>query len=151
MWSWSALWVLPVWLVACSVDVSASDVSLSTRISDESIKVTNGAFSALEGSFQLELALGSHANGSTRVALGKFELQTEAGELLVDLGDAVPEPMFPIDLNQGESKQVRFDLDGIGVDRASVCAGRVRIVGSVTDTLKGGSDPVRSGAITPDC
>ena len=143
-----ASWVLPVLLAACG---SASDLSLSVRTTDESIKVTDGAFSGLEGSFQLELVLGSEANGSTRVSLGKFELHSEAGEFLVDLRDATTEPMFPIDLNKGDSKRVLFTLDGITVDRARVCAGPVRIVGSVTDTLKGATDPVRSGPITPDC
>ena len=144
----STLWVLPVLLVACG---SASDLSLSVHISDESIQVTDGAFSGLEGSFQLQLVLGSEANGSTQVSLGKFELQTEAGEFLADLGDATPEPMFPINLNKGESKRVVFTVDGIGVDRDLACAGRVRIVGSLMDTLKGGSDPVRSEPITPNC
>jgi len=145
---WSALWVLPALLVGCG---SASDVSLSVHLSDESIQVTDGAFSGLEGSFQLQLTLGAYANDSTQVSLGKFELQTEAGAFLADLGEATPNPMFPIDLNKGESKRVVFTIDGIGVDRDEACAGRVRIVGSVTDTLKGGSVPVQGSAITPDC
>ena|SRR6478609_4950173 len=146
---WSASWIFPAWLAACSV--SASDLSLTARIPRASIKVTNGAFSGLTGSFQLQLALGSEANGSTRVSLGKFELDSEAGEFLADLSDATPEPMFPIELNKGESKQVVFTLSGIGVDRDQVCAGRVRIVGSVMDTLKSGTEPVQSELITPDC
>jgi len=70
---------------------------------------------------------------------------------LADLADAKPEPMFPIDLQKGETKRVVFTLDGISVDRDAACAGRVRIVGSLTDSLKGGADPVRSGLLTPDC
>jgi hypothetical protein len=139
---------LPALLVACA---SASDVSLSVLMSDESIKVTNGAFSSLQGSFQLQLVLGSEANGSTQVSMGRFELHSEAGAFLADLGDATLEPMFPINLNKGESKRVLFTLDGIGVNRDEVCAGRVRIVGTLTDTLKGGTDPVQSGLLTPDC
>ena len=151
MRSWSALLFLPAWLVACSVDVSASDVSLTARISDESIQVTNGAFSGLEGSFRLELVLGSEAPGSTQVLLGKFELQNAAGGFLADLGDATPEPMFPVDLNKGESKLVLFTLDGIGVERDAVCQGLVRVVGSVTDSLKGGSVPVQGALVAPEC
>jgi len=135
-------------LTACG---SASDLSLSAHVTDESLQVTGGAFSGLEGSFKLELVLGSEANGATQVSLGKMELQSEAGEFLADLGDALPEPMFPIDLGKGESKQVLFTLKDISVDRDAACAGRVRIVGSVTDTLKGGSVPVRGDAVTPDC
>jgi hypothetical protein len=147
MRSWS--WILPACLVACSAD--ASDVSLSVLISDESVTVTNGAFAGLEGGFQLQLALGSYANGSTQVTLGKFELQAESGAALADLADATQEPMFPVDLNKGESKRVVFTFDGIGVDHDAACAGRVRIVGSVMDTLKAGTVPVQSGLITPDC
>ncbi len=121
------------------------------HISDESIKVTDGAFSSLQGRFQLALVLGSEAKGATQVSLGKFELQTEAGEFLADLAEATPTPMFPINLNKGESKQVLFTFDGIDVDRTKACACAVRIVGSLMDTLKGGSDPVRSEPITPDC
>ena len=148
MRSWSALWVSSALLVACA---SASDVSLAVLMSDESIKVTDSAFSGVQGSFRLQLALGSEANGSTRVSLGKFELQSEGGAFLADLGDATPDQVFPLDLNKGESKGVVFTIDGISVDRAAACAGPVRIVGSVIDSLKGGTVPVRSGLITPDC
>jgi len=144
-----ALWVLPAWLVACSVD--ASDLSLTAHISEPSIKVTDSAFSAVNGSFKLELVLGSEANGSTQVSSGDFELQNEAGASLAHLSDAVPDPMFPITLNKGESKQVMFTIEDIGADRSQVCAGRVRIVGSVMDTLKNGMEPVQSELFTPDC
>ena len=146
------LWfcLLPAFLLACSAD--ASDVSLSASISNASIKVTNSAFAGVEGGFRLDLSLGSYSNTSTQVTLGKFELQAESGAVLADLADATPEPMFPVELNKGESKQVVFTFDGIGVDdRDAACAGRVRIVGSVMDSLKAGTVPVRSGLITPDC
>src|SRR6478609_1891865 len=149
MRSWFAFLVVPVGLVACSVD--ASDLSLTARISQPSIQVPNSAFSGINGSFHLDLALGSEANGSTQVSSGNFELQNEAGGSLVDLNDAVPSPMFPVSLNKGESKTMLFTLDGIGVDRDAVCAGRVRIVGSVMDTLKNGTEPVQSDLFTPDC
>lgn len=149
MRSWLAFLVLPVGLFGCSVD--ASDLSLTARITEPSIQVTNSAFSGINGSFKLDLALGSEANGSTRVSSGNFELQNEAGESLVELGDASPEPMFPIDLNKGESKTVVFTITGISVDRDAVCAGNVRIVGSVMDTLKNGTEPVQSGLFKPDC
>lgn len=145
----SVFWVLPAWVVACSV--SASDLSLTAHLSEPSIIVSNSAFSGLTGSFQLELVLGSEANGSTQVSAADFELQNEAGEQLVHLTEAVPDPAFPINLNKGESKRVSFTIDSMSVDRESVCAGRVRIVGSVTDTLKSGTEPVHSDLFTPDC
>jgi hypothetical protein len=121
-------------------------------MTDEALEVSNSAFGAgLSGSFQLRFELGSEASGSTRVTPGSFELQTEAGEFVADLRDAEVEPEFPIDLNKGESKEVRFTLTDIGVERALACPGPLRIVGSVMDTLKGGTVPVRSGSITPDC
>ena len=57
---------------------------------------------------------------------------------------------FHISSDRG-ADQSNVTLDGIGVDRTKACAGPVRIVGSVTDSAKGGSDPVQSGVITPDC
>jgi len=146
---WSVLSVLPVFLVACG---SASTVSLSVQLSDEAIQVQDSAFGAsLSGGFRLRLELGSEASGSTEVTPGNFELQTEAGERLADLRDAVPDTDYPIELNKGESKQVGYMLNEIEVDRAAVCAGRVRIVGSVMDTLKGATVPVHGVPITPDC
>lgn len=125
---------------------------MSVSTSNESITVKDGAFGgSLSGSFQLQLTLGSEANGSTEVSLGTLELQTEAGTFLASLDDATPEPMFPIHLNKGESKKVEFTLKDISVDAGAACAGRVRIVGAVSDTLKGGTDPVQSGPITPSC
>lgn len=145
----SAFWVLPALLVACG---SASTISLSVQMTDEALEVTDSAFGAgLSGSFQLRFELGSEASGSTRVTPGNFELQTEAGEVVANLRDAKMAPEFPIDLNKGESKQVLFTLTDISVDRARACPGPVRIVGSVMDTLKGGTVPVRSGSIKPDC
>jgi hypothetical protein len=146
---WSALWVLPALLTGCG---SASTISLSVQMSDETLQVTDSAFgAALSGSFKLRLELGSEASGSTRVSPGNFELQTEAGEFVTGLQDAEIEPEFPIDLDKGESKQVLFTLKDIGVERAQVCPGPLRIVGSVVDTLKGGTTSVRSGSIEPDC
>ncbi len=145
---WSALWVLPALLVACG---SASDVSLSVQVTDESIKVQDTAFgAALSGGFQLRFELGSYASGSTEVSPGNFELQTEAGQVLADLREATPDTDYPIKLSKGESKQVVYTFEEISVDRNELCAGTVRIVGSVMDSLKGGTLPVRSEAITPD-
>jgi len=149
MRSWSAFWVLPVLLIACG---SADDLKLTARTSDEALEITDNAFgSAVSGRFRLELVLGSEVSGSTEVTAGTFELQTEAGELLADLGQASPEPTFPVNLNKGETKAVVFTIVNIDVDRAKACPGPVRIVGSVMDSSKGGTVPVRSAAITPDC
>jgi len=145
---WSALLVLPVLLGACG---DKSDISLSVEMTGETIKVTDGAFSGLSGGFELRFELGSESSGSTQVSPGNFSLETEAGASLIDVLDVQPDTAFPFNLNKGESKRVVFTLSADSVDRTALCAGRVRIVGSVTDTLKGGADPVRSTAITPDC
>ncbi len=60
-------------------------------------------------------------------------------------------PDFPIEVAKGGSQSVSFSFDEDSVDRDAICAGQVRLVGSVMDTLKGATDPVSSVLITPDC
>jgi len=149
MRSWSALVVLPALLFACGGD--KSDISLSVLMTDESVKVSDGAFGALSGGFELRLELGGYSSGSTQVSLGNFSLETEAGAPLVEILDLEPSVSFPINLDAGDAQSVVFQLSADGVDRDALCAGRVRIVGSLLDTLKGGTEPVRSATLTPDC
>ena len=143
------LWVLPALLPACG-DKGA--VSLSASIPEAEVRVTDNPFGAgLSGSFRLELALGGEASGSTSVTTGNFELQTEAGAALVDLSHAATTTVFPVQVNKGEVKSVSFTLQEDSVDRTALCAGKVCIVGSVLDSLKGATEPVQSRLFTPDC
>lgn len=136
-------------LAACG---DKSSISLSAVIAEPMLSVQDGAAgSTLSGNFQLVLTLGSEASGSTRVTLGNFSLQTEAGAPLVDVLKVQSNPEFPLDIAKGQTQTVSFSFDENSVDRDALCAGRVRIVGSVLDSLKGGTDPLRSDLTTPDC
>ena len=142
-------WVLSALLAACG-DKGA--VSLSASIPEAEVSVKDNPFGAgLEGSFRLELALGGEASGSTSVTPGNFQLQTEAGAALVDLPHAATTTVFPLQVGKGEVKSVSFTLKEDSVDRAALCAGKVRIVGSVLDSLKGATEPVQGQLFTPDC
>ncbi|MEO6598804.1 MAG: hypothetical protein ABIQ16_02960 [Polyangiaceae bacterium] len=141
--------LLPVALAACG---SKGAVSLVVGIEQPTVSLVDGAAGAsLSGSFQLELALGPEASGSTHVTLGNFSLQTEAGAPLIEVLNLTSTPEFPIDVAKGDSQIARFTFNKDGVDRDEVCAGKVRIVGSVMDSIKGGTDPVSSDLIMPDC
>jgi len=145
----SVFWVTPLLLAACG-DKSA--VSLSAFVSDAVVSVPDTAFgSALAGSFRVQLSLGPEASGSTQVSLGNFSLQTESGAPIVDVLTLESDVAFPLQVDKGGSKDVNFTFKKDSIDRDAVCAGKVRIVGSVMDTLKGGTDQVGSTAITPDC
>ena len=147
LWSW--LLVLPAVLVACG-DKAA--VSLTATMPEAQVSVEEGVFgAALAGSFRIELALGNEASGSTSVSIGNFSLQTEAGASLVDVLKPETDTPFPVQLDKGELKSVSFKLREEGVDRDALCAGKLRIVGSVMDSLKGATDPIRSPLITPSC
>ena len=151
MRSWSALWVSAALLVACG---DAGDVSLTVETLTPSVTVTDGAFgAAVSGGFTLKLTLGSESSGSTEVTPDSFALQSESGSSLIEPLDATPAPgaAIPVKVGKGESVSVGFTLKGTDVDRDAVCAGSVRIVGSLMDSLKGGSVPFRSALITPDC
>jgi len=145
----SALWALPALLVACG---DAGDVSLTVETLAPTVTVTDGAFGAsASGRFTLKLTLGSESSGSTQVTPDSFALQTESGAALVDPLDASPGATIPIKVDKGQTVNVSFTFEGVQVDRDAVCAGSVRIVGSLMDSLKGASDPFRSALITPDC
>ncbi len=147
---WLALCSAALFLAACG-DKSA--VSLSAYVSDASLKVTDTPFgdAALSGSFSVVLNLGPEASGPTHVTLGNFSLQGADGAALVDVLSLTSNPEFPVDVDKGGSKTVSFTFSKDSVDGAALCAGQVVIVGSLMDSLKGGSDPVISAPITPDC
>jgi hypothetical protein len=136
-----------LWSVLLPACGSKGSVSLLVEIDQPMVHVDDG----ISGSFQLSLALGSEASGSTRVTLGNFSLQTEAGAPLIDVLNLSSTPEFPVDVAKGDTQIVSFTFDRGSVDHDAVCAGKVRIVGSVMDTLKGGTDPVSSALFTPDC
>ena len=62
---------------------------------------------------------------------------------------------FPLVVNKGASQTVMFMMSSTKVlsaaDRSALCAGQVMIVGTVMDSLKGGTDSLSSNPITPTC
>ena len=145
----SLLWFLPLWLVGCS---AKDAVSLSVRISQANVAVQDGAFgSTASGSFQIQFTLGPEASGSTTVTPENFSLQTQSGQSLAPVLMVESTTTFPLVVDKGETKSVKFTFTGPEVDRAAACAGQVKILGSVRDSLKDATDPVQSDAITPSC
>jgi len=144
----SLVWALPLLLVGCS---AKDAVSLSVRLSPATVAVTNGAFGgAASGSFQVTFTLGPEASGPTTVTLENFSLGTLQGTPLVPVLSLEPATGSLL-INKGDSKSLTFTFSDQQVDHDAACAGQVEIRGSVSDTLKGGTDPVVSDAITPDC
>ena len=146
---WPAFLVLPVLLAACG---SKGTVSLLVAIDQPMVSVVDGAAgTSLSGSFQVSLAQGSEASGSTHVTPGNFSLQTEAGAPLIEVLNLTSTPEFSVDVAKGQTQTLSLVFEKDSVDRDAVCAGKVRIVGSVMDSLKGGTEPVSSALFTPDC
>lgn len=146
------VWAMPALLSMACGDKSA--VSLSADISEATIKVRDDAFgnSSLTGTFTLRLTLGPEAAGPTTVTLGNFSLNNARGASLVDALDVASQTSFPLVLSKGSTKDVTFTLSAGAVEATSICSSdSLRVVGAVMDTLKGGTDPVQSLPIMPDC
>jgi acyl CoA:acetate/3-ketoacid CoA transferase alpha subunit len=144
----SLVWALPLLLLGCS---AKDAVSLSVQLSPATVAVKSAVFGgAASGSFQLTLTLGPEASGPTTVTLENFSLETLKGEPLVPVLSLEP-ATAPLVINKGDSKNLTFTFTDQQVDHDAACAGQVEIRGSLSDTLKGGTDPVVSAAITPDC
>jgi len=159
---WSVCWLLPVFLVACgdsglgsivpSVPSDQGAVSLTASIPVAMFNVMNGAFGArVEGGFRLDLALGAEASGPTSVTVGNFSLQTEAGEPIIEVLKVETPRAFPLQMNQGDEKTVNFNVAEDGVDQAKLCAGKLRVVGSVQDSLSATTKPVQSALVALAC
>ena len=141
---------LPLCLVSCG-DKSA--VSLSAQVNQANVTVTSTALvTTTSGGFELLLELGPEASGPTTVTLGNFALQTAAGSPLIDPLPVDPgSTTFPLVVNKGGSQTAMFSFTSSKGDHDAICAGQVIIVGSVMDSLKGGTDPLSSPPFTPSC
>jgi hypothetical protein len=142
---------LPLCLVSCG-DKSA--VSLTAQVDQASVTVQTAPLvgAMVTGSFELKLELGPEASGPTTVTLGNFALQTTSGGSLVDsLPVDSGSTTFPLVVNKGSTETATFTFNVAKGDHDAICAGQVIIVGSVMDSLKGGTDPLQSAPITPTC
>ncbi len=134
-----------------------SAVALSVNITDANVSAQTSAFGAtLGGGFTLEFALGPEASGSTTVTLGSFALQSASGTAILDPlpVDAVG-ATFPLTVDKGGSQNVTFTIASKASltqdEQTAICAGQVVIVGAVMDSLSGGTDSLKSVALTPTC
>jgi hypothetical protein len=144
----SLVWALPLLLLGCS---AKDAVSLSVRLSPATVTVKNGAFGgSASGSFQVTFTLGPEASGPTTVTLENFSLEAWQGAPLVPVLSLDP-ATDPLVINKGETKGLTLTFTDQPLDHDAACAGQVDIRGSVSDTLKGSTDPVVSDPITPDC
>ena len=157
---WSLAKFLPVALVSFVSLVSCGDksaVSLSVVLEQPVVTATDHPLGTeLGGGFVLEFDLGPDASGPATVTPGNFALQTAAGSVLVDPLHADPSgSSFPLVVAKGGKQQMTFVLSSdellTATQRDALCAGPVIIVGSVMDSLSGGTDSVRSAPITPAC
>jgi hypothetical protein len=62
-----------------------------------------------------------------------------------------PDMAFPLTVGKGESKTVTFTFADQLLDHDAACGDQLKILGSFSDTLKGGTDSAVSDPITPDC
>jgi hypothetical protein len=144
----SLVCALPLLLVSCS---AKDAVSLSVQISSATVTVNNGLLGgSASGSFVLTLSLGSEASGPTTVTLENFQLETSNRDPLVPVL-AFDQPTMSVTVNKGESKTLTVTFTDQLLDHDAACAGLVEIRGSVSDTLKGGTDSAVSDPITPQC
>ena len=151
---WLLASILPLGLLSCG-DKSA--VELTVTFDQASITAQNGPLgTTLGGGFRLQFELGPEASGPTTVTPGDFSLRTASGTVLVDqLKVDTTGAGFPLVVDKGSSQTITYTVSSgktlMPADAAAICAGQVIIVGSVMDSLKGGTDPLQSAPLTPTC
>ena len=157
---WSLPWFLPLFWVSLASLAACGDksaVSLTVTLQEPAVSATNHTLGTeLGGGFVLEFDLGPEASGPTTVTPGNFALQTASGSVLVDPLPADPSgSSFPLVVAKGSTQKMTFVISSDELldpaTRDALCAGPVVIVGSVMDSLSGGTDSVRSNPITPSC
>lgn len=134
---------------------SPQSVSLGAHIDGAKLSVTAATLGTqLGGGFTLVLSLGNYASKGTQVTVQSFSVVgASSNATLVDPLPIGPDP-GTIDVGVGKTKNVVFKVDGStkllpAGAKTQLCAGKVVIVGTVTDTLGGGkSIPLRSSQIT---
>jgi hypothetical protein len=133
-----------------AVSLNASIQNVDLRIE----QVTLGTH--MLGSFDLRLALGSEASGSTTVTLESFALvrATDGSTVLSPLPAAPAPDQFPVELAKGSELVVPFQFDGQKLLdpnlRDQICAQTVQIVGAIGDSASGDTLPLASNAFLPD-
>jgi hypothetical protein len=135
--SLSVLALLLLSAVGCG---SKGAVSLFARVDNPELSVRSNALTeVLNGSFDLVLELGDHAEKSTTVSFGAVSIVGAAGPI-VDRVDAPPDIEFPVTLGAGDSVTAHCQLteDQLIDSSAELCAGPVRLSVVLTDSLSSG-------------
>lgn len=139
----------------CSSDSFNTDpnIFVLATVSDPSVAVEQKALgTAVTGGFTMSLHLGARASDSSDVNLEGFQLKSEDENTIVV--DALPLAAegrkFPITVEPDTDEDVKIVID-LGSDLLAkdigqkLCNfGKVRYLGSITDSLRGGSTPVRT-------
>jgi hypothetical protein len=134
---------------------SKDSISLSASVSNINLTLEQKALGTfLSGGFDLHLEVGPEADSGATVQLQSFSLVSATSHAtLIPALDAAPAGgVTSIQVGKGESKTISFTLDAtkpVSATQADLCAGKVQIVGSVTDDLNGGeTEPLQSQAVT---
>ena len=143
------LLVAAVLLAGC-IDTDAA-VFVDATIGAPALTVVpqGGLGFGLQGSYALELHLGARASGTSQVTYTSFSLKGSDGSVVVEsLPVAVDKPS-PVSVDPGGDVLVTFTIDtgAATLDPAvkdQICAGQVRIVGVIEDSLESESSPIES-------
>lgn len=128
-------------------------IFVDAKVTNPTVAVEQKALgTAVTGGFTLSLHLGARAVGPSDVALQGFQLKsTDENTVVVDaLPLAAKGQTFPITVDPGTDEDVDVVID-LGNDLLAkdigqkLCNfGEVRYIGSITDSLRGGTIPVRT-------
>jgi hypothetical protein len=135
---------------------SKGAVSLTARIESSELGVTSGTLaSGLSGQFDLVLELGEHAPRATTVSAPSFGVR-QGNDMVVPTLSLSASERFPIELEPGSDQRVRFTVaenESVTDEEAEkLCAGPIRISGTVTDSLNDGKPAaIDSPAFQVDC
>jgi hypothetical protein len=148
----SLVWVV---LLATSGCGSKGSVALSGSVSRAQVSVEEVTLGTrLTGGFDVFLELGPEATDGTTATLQSFALVAADGRgaLVEPLLITPPETEFR--LAPGDTRTLGYTLahpDPVPAEaKAALCAGELRVVGAVTDTLSGGrTTPLQSSAFSP--
>lgn len=153
----TATWIQAAVLASVALGCgSKGAVSIAAHVDSPVLSVDSGVLvTSLSGQFDLVLALGDLAPEQTSVQLGGFAVK-ETDRVLVESLALTSSETFPLVLEPGDEKRVRFVLEaGASVTEetgAALCAGRVRLSGTLSDTQSDGKQTLAESApFEPDC
>ncbi len=129
-------------------------VTLSASVPNAQLQVATVALGTkLSGSFDLRLDLGERADKALDLTPDKFSVLGAGDATIVPTLSAATTESYPVHVNVGQARTLTYTLDDKNPLDASaqtaLCAGPVRISGSVTDA-GGASFPATSAEFNVD-